>query len=1261
MDILRDKDGRSNIRLIILVFAVLTGIVAALLYFPPILTRTGEVKTSGDITFLDGIGNPLSGTIEISGAGISGGQKSNVNYVSWTNVPNAKIYYNVLDTKSIAVNLRISGDSPKGRVMLENYGTEVPGSVNVTVPGYLVKYVEISSSGVNFAEADISIRYTDEEVRGLDESSLVIYRYDRATETWSEIPTKIDAKNNIVSTTVNSLSIFAVSTRIPDKIEVHDTKRMPVVSDIKTYDEAKNVKKAEKASALSAADIPVRGELEVDAIKTKNVAVRLKVTTPKSGEIILEDYGKKNPVAMAPPGTTIKYVDISAINVSYDSAEVRIAYTKADLGSVDESALVIYHWNGASWEALSTTVDAANNILTATTTSLSPFAASAGEGGQARVLVATNRYVILDDPRKPAGAKAGPGFALPLQADYTTWNSFSGINTMINATALFIDRTGMPVSNTNITFTLYDPNGTINTTRYGITNSYGLANVSFNLNDFNFYGKWNVKAANGTNSSGNTTFIYNWWGCSYASGTCGTSHSGRTPQPTGAVANSPYLGGRDRTTGMFADHTISGVNCTFCHQSFDGKPGDTNPPTLPGSDPNHTNYSPDVHRNISCNNPSCHGSLFTHSEETTNPNGDILIASCYNTSGGCHTPANRSDISNKSTLDRANVATAVSLYSYNGSNASRLFNATFHTPNSTVPCIICHGPMHNISKPDNSLRFVNGSNTESSQCTACHSSYQKHNASVNCTVCHSDDVHAIKVFAQNATYITLNKSNPSTYRGNCTNCHQNATFFAALEAQPKAGNYTGRDPPQVQVPLEHSEAPNAGQKWNQTPGYWNNSNQLTWCQYCHGNTTHYASALGRPSLFDGNNNVNSTISSATSWCASCHWQGYSSGANNYNDTVNTFNFPAENLLVPPEITGNATYGANQSNPAYYPHNSLATKDDATCKSCHGSLTTSSNITGLMHNVAIGVAGGANCTACHDIGGSAGAGKLVNISAMNDTNAIHKNLNSNATSLSNYPPADFRCWACHGNGSEPGSGHPTNYKTPYRCPDCHVPVAGQNLNFTPNNTLLNVSNHYWNGTNITTSNVTSCYSCHNRTEMMVGINLDPDGAGSVYSGANGGNNSTSHYGKKRTDMAVMDNTTYCSYCHNTTINNATFYVSDFNNTMINHTSRATTPLCTTCHYNGRIHNSTLAKPVSNDSFCSTCHGTGGSAARNNRTEHKTLYCTICHANNTVGALAGKDIHGIKYLTKNNNFSTSNSSAVDCTTCHQTSNVDSSLSR
>jgi len=73
------------------------------------------------------------------------------------------------------------------------------------------------------------------------------------------------------------------------------------------------------------------------------------------------------------------------------------------------------------------------------------------------------------------------------------------------------------------------------------------------------------------------------------------------------------------------------------------------------------------------------------------------------------------------------------------------------------------------------------------------------------------------------------------------------------------------------------------------------------------------------------------------------------------------------------------------------------------------------------------------------------------------------------------------------------GHPTNYKTPFKCEQCHIQYADQNLNFTPSNTLLNVTQHFWNSTSIATAAITTCYDCHNMSELMMGGNLDPDGA------------------------------------------------------------------------------------------------------------------------------------------------------------------------
>ncbi len=1604
MDVLRDKEGLSNVRLIILVFVVLSGIAAALLYFPPIPTRTEALKTSGEITFADSAGNPLSGAMTLSGEGISSGPpKPNVNLISWTQIPNATINYDALSTKSLSINLRISGDSPKGTVVLENYGTTLPGSVNITAPETPVKYVEINSSSVSFADAGISIKYTDAEVSGLDVNNLAIYYYDGVLQAWTELPTSIDIGNNILTATVNSLGFFSVSTRIPQGIEVHDTNKISVISNIKIYDEAKTLKKEAKTDKLSTVEVPDRGELEVDALASKNVAVKLKVNKANKGAIILDDFGKKNPSSIPLPGMAVKFVEIGASGISFSSANITIRYTDAELIGGSEDALTIYHWNGASWDAVPTVIDKVNKTLSASTASLSlwgvatlyrqalrcdagtsigadttnftcttastpydigllldntagistvirigtaangpwiyayfinntafytdvnvtgysasismrvttsgrtdygwyelgyydpngasgnfvglfnstaasttataqtsyaisfngksgvipankklairvwtnatggtdrPYfysfstaaaanssfdisiayansyisgyvtnkssglplsgatvqtntslttttnasggynftglsngtyninaslqnyatnsinvtindnnnntanisltplptyllsgyvtnasngaaisgatittntsqttttnatgyynftlsngtyiitASMAGYSGNSttqaingaavsgvnimltptppvsgKILVATNRFVILDDPNDAGGqVVTGSGFQVPTPNDWgsrsTVW---AGIATTINATAMYIDNNGFPVSGKVINFTIYWPNGTALTTVKDTTNSRGLANFSYNLDNKNFYGRWAVRAENGSLGS-NTSFIYNWWGCSWSGGTCGNQHSSVNPT-TGATANSPYLSGRDTTTTANSAHTSHGAGwtnsdtnaCTHCHQSFDNNTGDA-------YTARYDNHPADVHRNISCDNANCHGTYTTHGT-------NMLVYSCYNS--GCHgnaTAWDRTDISNKSTLNSATVSTAVSIYSYN--NAST-FNATFHTPSSTVPCIICHGPMHNISKPDqnNITRFTRNNITEDSQCTTCHSSYTEHNSSnttsggVNCTLCHSDDVHDIQVFAQNATYVDLNRSSPNPARGNCTNCHQNATFFAALEAQPKAGNYTGRDPPQVAVPLEHSNDPSAGAKWKQT--YWTTSDQLTWCIYCHGDTKHSSIALGRPASWDGNNNVNSSLTpGSTTWCAGCHWKGYASGASTYNDMVSTFT--GAGLLVPPEISGNSTYGANTSIYEYTNH-SLYTGfssnlNDSTCDRCHGYNYPFTTITQLMHNQSR--VGGANCADCHDIGGIALLAH-VNVTAANDTNAIHKNLNINAAHVLNltvYYDNNKRCWACHGNGSEPSTpnAHPTSYKMPDNCTDCHIQSVTQNFNFTPNNTLLNVTEHYWNAADIHTPAVSACYACHNRSEMLIPAN-DPDaGSGAVYGGANGGSNSSSHYGKKRADLRIGISAN-CSYCHqNTSTAFATAMLDPaYNSSISNHSLNypASNPPCTQCHNTGWIHNSTLIRPVlnlPNSSYCLACHGTGGSATiknleRHNSTSLTALNCTNCHLNTS------RSIHPVRYLQQDgSSFSTLKTNAVNCTTCHQ----------
>ena len=308
-----------------------------------------------------------------------------------------------------------------------------------------------------------------------------------------------------------------------------------------------------------------------------------------------------------------------------------------------------------------------------------------------------------------------------------------------------------------------------------------------------------------------------------------------------------------------------------------------------------------------------------------------------------------------------------------------------------------------------------------------------------------------------------------------------------------------------------------------------------------------------------------------------------------------------------------------------------------CLGCHGD----------PHNVSI--QGSGDCVSCHDVNVGAVPGALINASAMNTTDSIHKDLNKDAVLVATSNPANKKCWACHGNGSEP-TGHPANFKNPYTCVDCH---AGNNTNFAPSDTILKVSQHYWNGANITTTGVSSCYQCHNKSEMMIAAN-DPDqGLGDINGGINGGNNSTSHYGKKRTDLVgIKDTVSYCTYCHNsTTLPFGTFsdIFSDINNTNIqNHSAYATSPKCQDCHNSGRIHDSNLTfNPLvlPTSTICLGCHGPGGTASIKDKSKHNnTVDCSVCHLD------TGKGIHPIKYRNSSGMLTLNKTDGIKCTDCH-----------
>jgi len=356
---------------------------------------------------------------------------------------------------------------------------------------------------------------------------------------------------------------------------------------------------------------------------------------------------------------------------------------------------------------------------------------------------------------------------------FAPWEKTSLYNFNLSANftafALHLDN-GLPVNGTNITFEIYaNGSSTPKATLYNLTQQNGLASVSYNAaSDFTNktdtdYGNWTITAyVTGTQAVTGSTNMSITIGGNMTSGinsstgaiiTCGSSTSrGYCHKITiinaarynatagGNYPQSPYTGGygQDKTfveaAHLFSSHSNSswGGGCFFCH---------------PGYSANNTGYgyTNDVHRNRTCD--FCHGD-WTYIKASFASGGGAGIPkmpSCYGS--GCH-PQYNYNLTNISTLadltagPDANVTGKnISVYSYNFDTKAPLtaHNGTNSSLIASVPCVVCHGPAHNISKPDPSV--TNNTITESSHCISCHG--QKHAAGTNCTDCHTQDAHAI--------------------------------------------------------------------------------------------------------------------------------------------------------------------------------------------------------------------------------------------------------------------------------------------------------------------------------------------------------------------------------------------------------------------------------------------------------------------------------------------------------------------------------------
>ncbi len=107
------------------------------------------------------------------------------------------------ETKPISVSF-IGPDNTK--IILELDSRNSPDS---PFPGSPIKFFRIDAGNLSYNKVNIELAYTDQRLNGTDENNLSIFHYTNST--WIKLPTEINGDKNTLSASVESLSLFAIS------------------------------------------------------------------------------------------------------------------------------------------------------------------------------------------------------------------------------------------------------------------------------------------------------------------------------------------------------------------------------------------------------------------------------------------------------------------------------------------------------------------------------------------------------------------------------------------------------------------------------------------------------------------------------------------------------------------------------------------------------------------------------------------------------------------------------------------------------------------------------------------------------------------------------------------------------------------------------------------------------------------------------------------------------------------------------------------
>ncbi|RJS68001.1 hypothetical protein CW696_09570, partial [ANME-2 cluster archaeon] len=156
--------------------------------------------------------------------------------------------------KNISVTSITDGNPVDAPILLKDCGRSNPEPADPH--GIPVRYVDVHAPDI-YEETEISIRYSDADLDGLDETRLVIEHYSNGT--WTQIDSAVDAANNTVIATTSLLpaSTFVLvynGTSVNTKKSIYHTGEVAEITIVVLDHAGKPVRNAAIEMAVDAPD-----------------------------------------------------------------------------------------------------------------------------------------------------------------------------------------------------------------------------------------------------------------------------------------------------------------------------------------------------------------------------------------------------------------------------------------------------------------------------------------------------------------------------------------------------------------------------------------------------------------------------------------------------------------------------------------------------------------------------------------------------------------------------------------------------------------------------------------------------------------------------------------------------------------------------------------------------------------------------------------------------------------------------------------------